>query len=229
MACGPLVSSVYIFRNSIVFYDVDHNTSVFIHLAPFTLMWCLRFAAGYGPGLVNADFPDMFQVCESSQEYTAADECMKSWSGIIWCTACSAPLSSFVVPPALLYIFVWAVPYFLTIFVWYREWIEETGRETLYSYLIETNEGLEDVFQKYFAGMFGEKYTGPVGYIVCHFVWSMSLAAASYLLWHSFLLYTLAFCFIMVTAIHNGSTYMFRVFAYRYAEEQLKKHASVLE
>jgi hypothetical protein len=33
MACGPLASSVYIFRNSIVFYDVDHSTSVFIHLA----------------------------------------------------------------------------------------------------------------------------------------------------------------------------------------------------
>ena len=32
MACGPLVCSVYIFRNSIVFYDVDHSTSVFIHL-----------------------------------------------------------------------------------------------------------------------------------------------------------------------------------------------------
>lgn len=191
-------------------------------------MWCLKFAAGFGPSIVNDAFPDMFHVCESNEEYAGADECMKSWSGVLWCDACSAPLSSFILPPAFLYVFVWAVPYFLTMFVWYRDWIEETKRETLYTFLINSNPGLEHVFQKYF-GIFGDDYAGPVGYLCSHFVWSMSLAAASYLLWHSFALYTLAFCFIMVTAIHNGSTYMFRVFAYRYAEDQLKKHASLLE
>jgi len=228
MACGPLASSVYIFRNSIVFYDVDHNTSVFLHLAPFILMWCLRFGAGYGPGHVNEDFPDMFMVCESNEEYAAADECLQTWSGALWCNACSAPLSSFVVPPALLYVFVWMVPYFMVIFVWGRDWIEETGKETLYTYLIETNPGVESFFLKYFR-MFGETYAGPGGYMVCHFVWSVTLAAASYVLWHSFILYNIAFIFILVTAIQNGSTYMFRVFAYRFCQEQLKKHASVLE
>ena len=228
MACGPLVSSVYIFRNSIVFYDVDHNTSVFIHLAPFTLMWCLRFASGYGPGLVNDTWPDMFQVCTSQQEYDHADHCMKTWSGVAWCRACSAPLSSFVVPPALLYIFAWAVPYFLYTFVWKKKWIAATNKETLYTFLIDSHSGLENFFQTYFY-MFGKEYAGPVGYMSCHFVWTVTLAAASYLLWHSFLLYTLVFIFILVTAIHNGSTYMFRVFAYRFCEDQLAKHKSVLE
>lgn len=228
MACGPLASSVYIFRNSIVFYDVDHSTSVFIHLAPFILMWCLRFAAGHGPGLVHNVWPEMFHVCASPQEYDNADKCMNTWRGVVWCHACSAPLSSFVVPPAILYIFVWAAPYFCYIFVWKQKFIATTNKQTLYTFLIASHSGLESFFQRYF-GMFGKKYAGPVGYMTCHFAWTMTLAAASYLLWHSYLLYTCVFLFILVTAIHNGSTYMFRVFAYRFVEEQLANHASVIE
>ena len=148
MACGPLMSSVYIFRNSLVFYDVDHNTSVFIHIAPVVLMWCLRWGAGYGPGYVHQDFPSMFMVCETDEAYAASDECLQSWSGALWCDDCSAPLSSFIVPPALLYIFVWSVPYFLVMFIWWRDWIEETKRETLYTYLIRNQPRARGMVQK---------------------------------------------------------------------------------
>lgn len=228
MACGPLASSVYIFRNSIVFYAVDQNTSVFIHLAPFTLMWCLRFAAGYGPGYIQETFPDMFMVCNSNDDYTAADECMDTWSGALWCRACAAPLTSFVLPSAFIYVFVWAIPYFLFTFVWKREWIEENQKETLYTYVLDTNPDLEKFFQTQCC-WFGDVYAGPCGYMICHFVWTMSMAGFSYLLWHSFLLYNVTFVFILVTAIHNGSTYMFRIFAYRFANEQLEKYKSMLE
>ena len=61
MACGPLAASLYVFRNSIVFHDVDHSTSVFIHLSPFILFWCMRWGAGHGPSA--AKFKDMFMVC----------------------------------------------------------------------------------------------------------------------------------------------------------------------
>jgi uncharacterized membrane protein len=104
-----------------------------------------------------------------------------------------------------LHFFVWAAPYFCYIFIWKEKFIATTNKQTLYTFLIASHSGLESFFQRYF-GMFGKKYAGPVGYMTCHFAWTMTLAAASYLLWHSYLLYTCVFLFILVTAIHNGST-----------------------
>jgi len=98
MSCGPLIWSVYLFRNSIVFHSVDYMTSVFIHLSPFLLMWCLRWGAGT-PSAFNTAFPDMIRVCESEEDYAIADTCLQSFQGIVWCNACTAPLTDFVVPP----------------------------------------------------------------------------------------------------------------------------------
>jgi hypothetical protein len=44
MASGPLAWSVFIFRNSLVFHDIDNLTSVFIHLSPLLLFWRLQIA-----------------------------------------------------------------------------------------------------------------------------------------------------------------------------------------
>ena len=45
---GPLAWSILIFRNSLVFHDVDRTTSTFIHLSPALLSWCIRWGAGRG-------------------------------------------------------------------------------------------------------------------------------------------------------------------------------------
>jgi len=229
MSCGPLIWSVHIFRNSIVFHSVDFMTSVFIHLSPFLLMWCLRWGAGT-PSAFNTAFPGMIHVCESEEDYAIADTCLQSFRGIVWCDACSAPLSDFVIPPMFLYICVWSVPHYYFIFVKWHDWIKETKRVILYDYFVETNPGLNAMFERNltFGGVIGTQYAGPLGYMLFHLVMCVASAATSYLLWHSFLFHTAVFFFILVTAVHNGSQYMFRMFAYRYAEEQLQKHQNVL-
>jgi len=230
MSCGPLIWSVYIFRNSIVFHDVDYMTSVFIHMSPFMLMWCLRWGAGI-PSAFNSAFPEMIHVCDSEEEYAAADTCLRSFRGMVWCDACSAPPSDFVVPPVFLYVIVWSVPQFYFMFVKWRDWIKETKREILYSYFLETNPGLNAMFERNLTlgGVVGIQYAGPLGYMLLHLVVTVATSATSFFLWHSFLLHTAVFFFALVTAVHNGSQYMFRVFAYRYAEGQLQKHQSVLD
>jgi len=228
MSSGPLIWSIYVFRNSIVFEDVNFLTSVFIHMSPFTLMWCLRWGAGV-PSVINAAFPDMFRICGSEEDLAAADTCLESLRGAVWCDACSAPLSDFVLPPAFLYLFVWAVPHFYLIFVRWGDWIKQTKRETLYAYFVETNPGLNAAFERNLGAIVGRKYAGPLGYMLLHLVISITTAASSYVLWHSFLVHTAVFIFILTKAIHNGSEYKFRVFAYRYAEGQLKKHQAVLD
>jgi len=228
MCCGPLIWSVYIFRNSIVFHDVDYMTSVFIHLSPFTLMWCLRWGAGV-PSAINEAFPEMIRVCASKEEFATADVCLETLRGSMWCNACSAPFFDFVLPPALLYLVVWAVPYFYFICVRWSDWIRETKRETLLSFFVETNPGLNAIFEQKLTGIVGSRYASGLGYMIFHFIMTVMTAGSSYFLWHSFLLHTLVFFFILATAVHNGSQYMFRVFAYRYAVGELQKHRAVLD
>jgi len=241
MCCGPLIWSVYVFRNSIVFHDVDYMTSVFIHLSPFTLMWCLRWGAGV-PSTIQTAFPDMFQVCASPEEFAAADACLEApfffesrWgSNMLWCTACSAPFWEFVIPPAFLYLGVWAIPYFYFICIRWNDWILDTKRETLINYFVQTNPELNTFLERNLVGLLGvlgchRKYASPLGYMLFHFVSVVVTASTSYFLWHSFVLHTFVFFFALKTAVHNGSQYMFRVFAYRYAAGELKKHHTLLE
>ena len=228
MACGPLAWSVFVFRNSVVFHDVDHATSVFIHLSPFVLVWCLRWGAGQ-PSVIHKDFPGMFMVCESEEDFAAADVCLQSLRGMLWCDACYARPSSFVIPPLILYLVVWAVPYYLVVLVWWRDWCEKTNRETLYSYFCQAQPDLQDWCARKVEPLVGKRNAGPTGYMVLHFVSMISLCSTAFVLWHSFLLHSLLLVTILVKAVDNGSSYMFRVFAYRYAQEQLDQHRDKLE
>ena len=45
IANGPLALATYIFRNSLVFHDVDKMTSVYIHVLPLFLTYGLVFSA----------------------------------------------------------------------------------------------------------------------------------------------------------------------------------------
>ena len=228
MAAGPLGWAVHIFKNSLVFHDPDNTASVFIHLSPFVLFWCMRWGAGLGFKAMENDFPGMFQVCDAEEDYAASDECLSSFQGMMWCNACTAPVSAFLVTPFLLYMFIWWIPYLLIVLIGLNDWVKKTGRETLYTYFIQLHPEMHAMFEKKLKGVFG-KQAGAVGYMFLHLGMTIGLCIFAYIFWHSFLLHTLFFGFIMATAVHNGSTYTFRIFAYRYVEEQIEKHRTVLE
>lgn len=229
MAAGPLAWSISIFRNSLVFHDPDNTASVFIHLSPFVLFWCLRWGAGFGPGFVWRAFPGMFQVCgEADDDYVASDACLDSLQGWIWCDSCTAPLASFALYPVLIYFVIWWLPYLLIVLIACGDWVKRTKRETLYAYVAEIQPEMIAKFEKHLQGPFG-KYAGPVGYMMLHMVTTLVFGTFSYVFWHSFLLHTIFFLYLLVTAVHNGSTYMFRIFAHRYVDQQIQKHGSLLE
>jgi hypothetical protein len=171
----------------------------------------------------------MFHVCGSGSEYDQVDDCLASWQGIFWCNACPASPMSFIVPPAILYIFVWGLPYYWIVLVWWREWCEETKHETLYTYMVETRAGAKQWCEKNIGPIVGKRHAGPVGYMVAHFVSMIGFCSTAYLLWHSFFLHTLLLAFVLIKAIQNGSTYMFRIFAYRYVPEKVDAHRDVIE
>lgn len=227
MATGPLAWSVFIFRNSLVFHDVDNITSVFIHFSPMALFWCLRWGAGLGPSAVENAWPALFRVCAAA-ELRAADACVASLRGALWCDACPAAPADFVVAPALVYICLWAVPYFLVCFVLLRRWAAEGKHEMLYDYFAKVQPGLVVTFRRVFGALVGPELAPRLGYLVLHFASVISVGLAAWVFWHSFILHT-AFCvFITGVAVHNGSRYTFRYFVHRYVPNMLALHPHVL-
>jgi len=94
-ASGSLAWSILIFKNSLVFYNIDQMTSVFIHLSPFIFFWCLRWGGGFGIGFIDSWWPDMFNVCPGVS-HKVADQCLQWDQAFKWCTHCEAYWGDFV-------------------------------------------------------------------------------------------------------------------------------------
>mmetsp|Transcript_41501 Transcript_41501/g.75202 ORF Transcript_41501/g.75202 Transcript_41501/m.75202 type:complete len:326 (-) Transcript_41501:13-990(-) len=215
-ANGALVWSVAIFRNSLVFYNIDQITSCFIHLSPALLCWCVRWGGGQGFQLIEESFPAMFEVCPGVSAQ-AADDCLR-WSRLLtWCTECEVGLKGFLVQPVLFYVIAWALPYYLFHFCLFRGYIERCGKETLYG-LVMSDAGKSRLIRLL------PEPLHPLGYLLQHFAVVASLGVLTIAFWSNFVLHTAFILLMLVTAVHNGSTYTFRVFGLRYADSVLQKH-----
>jgi len=215
-ANGALVWSVAIFRNSLVFYSIDQVTSVFIHLSPALLCWCTRWGGGQGIQMIEEWFPGMFEVCPgiSAQQ---ADECLK-WSRLLtWCTECEVGVKGFLLQPVMFYVLAWALPYYLFHFCFFKDYIERSGKETLYALV------MGDKSKSRLIRLLPEPLH-PLGYLLQHFALVAVLGLMTMVFWSNFVLHTAFIAFMIVIAVHNGSTYTFRVFGLRYADSVLKKH-----
>eukprot|EP00928_Gymnodinium_smaydae_P089272 TRINITY_DN73261_c0_g1_i1.p1 TRINITY_DN73261_c0_g1~~TRINITY_DN73261_c0_g1_i1.p1 ORF type:complete len:423 (-),score=86.22 TRINITY_DN73261_c0_g1_i1:222-1490(-) len=221
-ANGVLAWSVIIFRNSLVFHEVDHLTSVFIHLSPAILFWCMRWGAGFGPALIESRWPDMFDICAGtdltrvgmnvSMSITILGQRMVDWSD-----DCPGAWQSFVWPPALFYLVFWAIPYYMFLFWCFASRIERTGKETLYAFVVK------DPLKSAFIRRFPQR-CWPLAYMFQHFLMVLGFGILTFVFWHSFALNTLfLFCMVMV-AVYNGSTFMFRNFGLRFADRLLMEH-----
>ena len=43
ICAGPITFSIPALRNSLVLHSLDKTTSLFIHLAPAVMAWCIRW------------------------------------------------------------------------------------------------------------------------------------------------------------------------------------------
>ena len=218
MSCGPLAMSILIFRNCLVFHSIDHMTSLFIHLSPCVLCWTLRWGGGYGAARVAGAWKGMFDVCPSYAP--------EHW---LWDTSvCPASLAEFSVGPLLLYCALWSLPYFVVVLVILQPWLERTGRETLFTYFTTAQPGLAEALAALTRPLVGARLAPRVAYMGFHLVVQLCFCVASIVVWHSFVAHTAFIVVIVGVAVHNGSTYTFRVFATRYADELVDKHPHIL-
>ena len=94
---GPLAWSILIFRNSLVFHDIDRTTSTFIHLSPAILSWCVRWGAGKGPAVVYMTWRDrntgqpMFDICPGGELMSEAGRAeVDATVYSLWTNVCAA-------------------------------------------------------------------------------------------------------------------------------------------
>jgi len=209
-ANGALVLAVPLFGNKLVFHDVDNTTSVYIHLSPALFFWSLRWGGGKGTSLIAQTWPGMFDVCRDMQE---ADASVNSLWGALWYKGpCAGTPFEFIVLPALFWMICWGVPYYLLNFCCLRGYLDRNNKERLYSSTIKDKQGV---------GRFVTRLPPqwqPVGFMVQHFLFAVTAGFASIILWSSFVLHTACLLGTFLFAVHNGSTFMFRVVAARHVQ-----------
>jgi len=213
-ANGALAWSIIIFKNSIVFYNIDQMCSVFIHLSPAIFCWCLRWGGGFGQEFMESWWPGMFDVCPGVDPKDS-DVCLQWENTFEWCHACPAPFTDFVLIPVVLYMVLWAVPYNLFAFCCFKGWIERNNKDTLYKFVVG------DPKKSAFIRKFPEQFW-PLAYMMQHFITIVTLGCLTTIFWHNFFIHCVFGAVLVLVAIHNGSTYTFRVFALRYADGVLQ-------
>ncbi len=158
---GPLCWSVPLFRNSLILHSLDKLTSVFIHLCPALLLWCIRWypslAGTERPFVVCHDYP----TCNSTMYETVYFPLM-GWS-------------------------IWAVLYYLKVFIISASKIETRGYDTLFKYLTEDH--ASKIYG--FCHAFGARWAHPL-YMVLHMtLFVLSGALAALVFWNYFWLNSL--------------------------------------
>lgn len=207
-ANGALLLSIPMFGNKLVFHEVDNTASMYIHLSPALLMWTLRWGGGYGTSHIENHWPNMFDVCHNMSD---GDLAFQSWSHMLWDSGpCQGTFTEFLTYPSTCWILVWGIPYYLVIFVCARGYLERNNKATLFTYTVEDPEGNGRFILKL------PEALQPLGYMLQHFLWSVTTGLLSIAMWNSFILHTLFLAAVVAFGIHNGSTFMFRVVAARH-------------
>ncbi|PNW85743.1 hypothetical protein CHLRE_03g207351v5 [Chlamydomonas reinhardtii] len=194
---GPLAWSIITFRNSLVFHDLDKVTSLFLHLVPALVSWSLRW---YGD---PARFGPPPEATEQERE---------RWHRAGGLSNVLLPMASYV---------VWAVAYYLKIFVFSRAKIQQRGYRTLFNYVTSQKKGTFHAI----ARRIPPPLQPPV-YLFLHLCFCMTTFLVALGCWYSFWAHTALLAAVASASIWHGGSYYFEVFARKYHEHLMPKAAA---
>lgn len=188
-ATGPLAWSIVAFRNSMVFHSMDKMTSLLLHWMPACVVWTLRW---YPHRSVRLNF-------DAKSEDVKAD-----WHhGSLW---------QLVVLPVLPYL-LWAIAYYVKIFMISSEKIQQRGYETLFAF---TTANERSLFAR--AIRKAPKRWQPLAYMSIHLVCVILTLLLARCFWESFQAHTIFLLAILGVSVWNGAGFYFQIFARRYLE-----------
>lgn len=184
---GPLLWSILAFRNSIVYHSLDKMTSHFMHLYPACVCWTIRWH--------TAD-PLAAHLREAGPGVAAA------WEG--------GSLRDLVLLPMLPYM-LWAVLYYLKVFVISSSKIQQRGYETLFQFSTQSRRSLfGSVVLRFRPSL------QPLVYMCLHLLLTLATMSLNQLWWRSYAANTAFLACIFAASAWSGATFYFDVFAARY-------------
>lgn len=195
---GCLAVSMWAFRNSLVFHDMDCMTSMGIHGAPMLITHQLRW------NIIPAE------ASKPPEE--------RRFASISTDLGTSEYLKMMLLYPHYFY-FVWAVCYAFVNFVLAHERIQANNYSTLYRWFVEHKAWLNLVVK--LKNIFGENSI-PLMFMIGHYVFFIVSHIIAMLEFEYYWL-NLFFCiFYMFISMKNGANYYMEFFAKRY-EQKLEK------
>lgn len=183
---GPLLWSILAFRNSLVFHSLDRVTSLFLHFFPALVCWAARW------------YPS--QQLQAALE--ASPDLRSRWEHAGFRDLCLLPLLPYI---------IWAVAYYIKIFIISSNKIQQRNYETLFRYVTSRRTGLFAIIVLKFPPKFQ-----PVVYMLMHLALT-TLAMVFNVWWWSHKDMGMAFIvFAFAWSAWNGANYYFEIFAHRY-------------
>ncbi|KAI9248412.1 hypothetical protein BY458DRAFT_526548 [Sporodiniella umbellata] len=202
MTNGPVAWAIITWRNSLVFHSLDKVTSVFIHIFPPLVCYCLRWM----PNLLK-DF-----YCDNHQRVTDyRDRQYPAFQALH-----TVPLTQLVLYSTLAYA-LWQALYYVFIMVGQKQKVDAGLRLTSYSWLLNDTQGKRGFIQKS-AFFFGERYKLPM-FMLLQLVYHVVTAMPTYFLYRHFWLHTTFLIAMFAVSVWNGANYYIEVFSRRYITE----------
>jgi hypothetical protein len=199
---GPVAWAIVTWRNSLVFHSLDKVTSVFIHIFPPLVMYCVKWM----PELVKDTYCDNRAQVVSSRD--ARFPALKDLDD---------PSFKDVMIYATVAYAVWQLLYYLFIMVKQRDKVESGLRLTSYSWLLNDTHGQKGFIQKV-AFLFGKKYKLEM-FMLLQLVYHLLTSIPTYFLYRHFWLNTLFLIGMFTASVWNGANYYIEVFSRRYITE----------
>jgi hypothetical protein len=203
---GPLAVGAVMWRNSLVFHDLDKLTSVFIHMFPPLVTFCLRW-------FPDPDAPTTKALCLTSN---STDDVH---------SACSISIFNTFVASMILYV-IWQVLYLLKTEVIDKKMIEK-DKEIMTSARWMSEVKPHPIWKFLKKKGIHEKYANYT-LVSIQFIYTMLTLLPVIPVFNSFTLHCIYLIWVSLTCVWNGAAFYFEVFTETYSK-RLKRYLKDVE
>lgn len=202
MTNGPVAWAIITWRNSLVFHSLDKVTSVFIHIFPPLVTYCIRWM----PELQK----DVY--CDNQSFVTTYRNTRFPALGDIE----DISFQQVMIYSTTAYV-IWQSLYYLFIMVGRKDKVESGLRLTSYSWLLDDTHGQKGFIQKT-AFMFGAKWKAEM-FMFLQLIYNIATSIPTFFLYKNFYLHTFFLISMFAVSVWNGANYYIEIFSRRYISE----------
>ncbi|KAI8874648.1 hypothetical protein K501DRAFT_292286 [Backusella circina FSU 941] len=206
LTSGPVATAIITWRNSLVFHSLDKVTSLFIHIFPPLVMYCIRWMPELLRDSVYCDNVALVTAFRN-QRYPAAGDL-------------GDPSFGDMMLYATLAFAVWQILYYVFVMIQKREKVESGLRLTSYSWLLGSDPSGKQqggLIQRV-AFAFGPKWKLEM-FVLLQTVYSIVTFIPTVFMFRYFWLHSAFLVAMFAVSVWNGANYYIEVFSRRYIME----------